>query len=135
MYSNQARDCSKLIPKEWKPLDIKSLTSLSTNISPRTSIYAVCFSLLKIYPEVLKYYFHSFHITEIFFILLCGSVGKESACNSGVTGDMGSTPESRRSPGKGNGNLLQYSCLENPMDRGAWQARVLEVRKNRTWLS
>ena len=45
---------------------------------------------------------------------------------------MGSTPESGGSPGKGNGNLLQYSCLENPMDRGAWQARVLEVTKNWT---
>ena len=85
------------------------------------------FALLKIYPEVFKYYFHSFYITEIFFILLYGSVGKESACNSGVTGDMGSTPESRRSPEKGNGNLLQYSHLENPTDRGAWQAIVHEI--------
>ena len=57
----------------------------------------------------------TFYITEIFFILLYGSVGKESACNSGVTGDMGSTPESRRSPEKGNGNLLQYSGWENAM--------------------
>ena len=43
--------------------------------------------------------------------------GKESACQ---TGDMGSTPGSGRSLGEGNGNPLQYSCLENPMDRGAW---------------
>ena len=46
-----------------------------------------------------------------------GSVGKESACNSG---DMGSIPGLGRSPGEGNGNPLQYSCLENPMDGGAW---------------
>ena len=46
---------------------------------------------------------------------------KESTCNSG---DPGLIPESRRSPGEGNGYLLQYSCLENSMDRGAWQAIV-----------
>ena len=45
-----------------------------------------------------------------------GSDGKESACN---VGDPGSTPGSGRFPGEGNGNPLQYSCLENPMDRGA----------------
>ena len=49
------------------------------------------------------------------------SVSKESACNAG---DLGSIPRSGRSPGEGNGNLLQYSCLENPMDRGAWHATV-----------
>ena len=43
--------------------------------------------------------------------------------------DAGSIPESRRSPGIGNGNLLQYSCLKNPMDRGAWQATVHGVTK------
>ena len=47
------------------------------------------------------------------------SVGKESACNAG---DLGSIPGSRRSPGEGNRNPLQYSCLENSMDRGAQQA-------------
>ena len=47
--------------------------------------------------------------------------GKESACS---TGDSGSTPELGRSPGGGNGNSLQYSCLENSMDRGAWQAML-----------
>ena len=49
------------------------------------------------------------------------SNGKESACN---VGDLGSIPGLGRSPGEGNGNPLQYSCLENPMDRGAWQAIV-----------
>ena len=46
-----------------------------------------------------------------------GSDGKESAYNSG---DLGSIPGLERSPGEGNGNPLQYSCLENPMDVGAW---------------
>ena len=55
--------------------------------------------------------------------------------NSGDTGDSGSIPESRRSPGVGNGNPLQYSCLENPLDKGAWQATVHEVAKSPTQLS
>ena len=46
--------------------------------------------------------------------------GKESACNVGAAGDMGSIPESGRSPGGGHGNPLQYSCLGNLMGRGAW---------------
>ena len=53
-----------------------------------------------------------------------GSVGKQSACNAG---DSGSISGLGRSPGEGNGNPLQYSCLENPMDRGAWWAIVYGV--------
>ena len=49
------------------------------------------------------------------------SEGKVSACNAG---DPGSIPGQGRFPGEGNGNPLQYSCLENPMDRGAWQSIV-----------
>ena len=45
---------------------------------------------------------------------------EESTCNAGDTGDKGSIPGLGRSPGGGHGNPLQYSCLENPMDRGAW---------------
>ena len=48
-----------------------------------------------------------------------GSYGEESTCNSE---DLGSSPQLGRYPGGGNGNPLQYSCLENPMDRGAWWA-------------
>ena len=48
--------------------------------------------------------------------------GKESACSAGATEDPGLIPGSGRSPGKGNSNLLQYPCLENPMDRGSWWA-------------
>ena len=54
---------------------------------------------------------------------------KESACNARDTGDMGLIPESGRSPGEGNGNPLQCSCLENPMDKGAWWATVHGVGK------
>ena len=61
-----------------------------------------------------------------------GSEGKASACNAG---DPGSIPGSGRSPGEGNGNPLQYPCLENPRDRGAWWATVHGVAKSRTRLS
>ena len=54
-----------------------------------------------------------------------------SACN---VGDRGSIPGSGRSPGEGNGNPLQYSCLEKPMDRGAWYSIVHGVAKSRTRL-
>ena len=56
-------------------------------------------------------------------------------CSCYNAGDPGSIPGSGRSPGEGNGNPLQYSCLENPMDGGAWQATVHGVAKSRTQLS
>ena len=57
-----------------------------------------------------------------------GSVSKEYACSAG---DLGLIPGSGRSPGEGNGNPLQCSCLENPMDRGAWLATVHGVTRVR----
>ena len=67
-------------------------------------------------------------------IPLDGLSGKESACNAGDTGDMGLIPGLGRSIGGGNNNPLQYSCLENPMDRGVWRATVNRVAKSRTQL-
>ena len=61
-----------------------------------------------------------------------GSDDKASARNAG---DLGSIPGLGRSPGGGNGNPLQYSCLENPMDGGAWWATVHGVSKSQSWLS
>ena len=61
-----------------------------------------------------------------------GSDGKASACKAG---DPASSPGSERSPGEGNGNLLQYSYLENSMDRGAWLATVHGVSKSWTPMS
>ena len=58
-----------------------------------------------------------------------GDIGKEPACNAGDVRDMGSIPGSGRSPRGGHGNPLQYSCLENPMDRG-----IHRVTKSWTWL-
>ena len=59
----------------------------------------------------------------------CSSDGKEAACSGG---DLGSIPGSGRSPGEGNGNPFQYSCLENSMDRGAWQVTVYGVAQSWT---
>ena len=65
--------------------------------------------------------------------LLCGLSGglegKESTCNAE---GLGLIPGLGRSPGEGNGNPFQYSCLENPMDRGAWLATVHSVTKSQT---
>ena len=63
---------------------------------------------------------------------LVGSVLKESTDNEG---DVGSIPGLERSPGEGNGNLFQYSCLENPTDRGAWWAAIHGIAKSRPPLS
>ena len=61
-----------------------------------------------------------------------GPDNKESSCN---VGDPGSVPGKGRSPGKGNGNPLQFSCLGNPLDRGVWWTTIYEVAKSRTRLS
>ena len=61
-----------------------------------------------------------------------GLVGKEFACSAGDTDRCGFDPWAGRSPGGENGNPLQYSCLEIPMDRGAWWATVHGVRKSQT---
>ena len=71
---------------------------------------------------------------DVYFLLVrtltpSGSDGKEYACNAG---DLGLIPGSGSSPGGGHGNLLHYSCLENPMDRGAWWATVHGIAKSRT---
>ena len=59
-----------------------------------------------------------------------GLAGNESACSAGDMGDAGLIPGSRRSPGEGNGNPLQYSCLENSMDGGAWWAIIHGVAES-----
>ena len=58
-----------------------------------------------------------------------GTVVKNLPANAGDVRDVGSIPESGRSPGGGLGNSLQYSCLENPMDRGDWQVTVHRLQR------
>ena len=64
-----------------------------------------------------------------------GTVVKSPPANAGDAEATGSIPGSGRSPGGGKDNPLQYSCLENPMDGGAWQATVTGVTKSQIWLS
>ena len=64
-----------------------------------------------------------------------GSVVKNQPANAGDAGNVGSVPGFGRSPGERNGNPLQYSCLENPRDRGAWHTAVHGVAKSWTGLS
>ena len=72
------------------------------------------------------------HILIYYMDFPGGSYCKASSCNAG---DLGPIPGSGVSPGEGNGNPLQYSCLENPMDREAWQTTVHGITKSRTRLS
>ena len=72
-------------------------------------------------PESGKFCISDLSLLNIIMGFPGGSDVKESACNAG---DLAFIPGSVRSPGRGHGNLLQYSCLENPMDREAWQAMV-----------
>ena len=74
--------------------------------------------LVQVYSKVIQLYIYTYNV---YGGIPGGSDGKESACNAG---DLGLIPGLRISPGEGNGNPLQYSCLENSMDRGAWWATV-----------
>ena len=94
----------------------------------------------------LYYFFFSHLVLGTFFTPIFGftnhkirpsqvAVVKNLPLNAGDTGDVGSIPGPGRSPRGGNGNSLQYSCLENPMDRGAWPATVHGVEKSQTGLN
>ena len=90
--------------------------------------FAIVFTFSWIYYKLSKYHFKG----------LPGQLsGKEpaSSVSTGDTEDAGSIPGLARCPGGENGNPLQYSCLENPIDRGAWQARVHGIAKSQTGLS
>ena len=96
------------------------------------------FSFLSFLIFLNSYILYSFiqdiHLTRCKCCCMClrWLRGKESACQAG---DVGSIPGSGRFPGVGNGNPLQYSCLEDSKNRGAWQTTVHSVVKSETWLS
>ena len=114
--------------KKWTRLHVSPppLSTTSTALGPP---FALTTSLVKDFlqawpapPRGILRILHSRSLHTYCFLLQSfpgGSDSKASACN---LGDLGSIPESGRSPGEGNGNPLQYSCLENPMDGGAWQS-------------
>ena len=82
-------------------------------------LYPYNFAIVQLLNKIR---FNNYHIPG-------GSVGKESTCKVGATGDAGSILGWGRSPGEGNDNPLQYSCLENSIDSGAWWATVHWVAK------
>ena len=97
-------------------------------VSPETDLLP---PWLSIFRPLTVYEGSNFFISSS--VLIKGGLdGKASVYN---TRDSGSIPGLGRSPGEGNGNPLQYYCLENPMDRGAWNATVHGVTKSRTRLS
>ena len=109
-------------PCQWKP---RVLTTGPPGKSPIVLItYMLVFSNFKI--PWTKY---SLSVGQLF---PNGSVGKKSTCNAGDTGDGSLIPGSGRSPGGGNGNPLQYSCLKHPMERGAWRTSVHGIAKSQT---
>ena len=84
-------------------------------------VYCIVHGVAKSWTQLSDFHFHP-----------GGSVVKNLPANAGHSGDRGSIPGSGRSPGEGNGNPLQYSCLENPMDGGVW--RAMRVGHNSTLL-
>ena len=98
----------------------------------------MCASLSQVFQQHRRAFTHSFSLcvslSEIFSISSFpgGTTGKESTCQCR---DMDLIPESGRPPGGGHGNPLQYSCLGNPTDRGAWWAPVHSISKSQTQLS
>ena len=133
----------------WNVLKL-SMRSISSNVSFKTciSLLSFCFDDQSIgVRRVLKSptIIVLLSISPFMSISVClmyweislrrfpgGSDGKVSACNAG---DLGSIPGLGRSPGEGNGNPLQYSCLENSVDGEAWWATVYGITKSRTGLS
>ena len=117
--------------------DVFIILNISLQISPnlfnKGKRLRILFTLKLLTSEVVELIAFRFGPCEgISWGFSSGSDGKESACNAG---DLGSIPGSGRSPGEGNGSPLQYSCLENSMDRGAWWTTVHEVTMSQTRLS
>ena len=98
--------------------------------------YHICLSLRVKFKRTFQITVFPYKSKKCLFFFGCisflsGSMVKNPPGNAGDLGDEGSNPGLERSPGEGNGNPLQYSCLENPMDRGAWQTTVQGVAKVR----
>ena len=125
---------------KWHHMVFVFLQLISLSAMPSRSIHVVandrillwCRLMLSPYLDYVLIHGSANIFLISSFHFFGGSEDKASTCNAG---DLGSIPGLERSLGEGNGNSLQYSCLENPMDRGAWQATVHGVTKSRTWLS
>ena len=107
-------------------LEIQNPSVVCTIFSDKSKSLDLCKKQWIVSPLFLYLYFKIYILIFKNMSYHSGSVGKESACNAG---DAGLTPGLGRSLGGGHGNPLQYSCLENTRDRGAWWAIVLRVTK------
>ena len=100
------------------------IPQFSPAVQPDYNLNCVFIKSMSIHPVTI---YHDLHYSWGF---LNGSVMKNPPAMQGATGDVGSIPGLGRSPREGNGNPIQYSCLENPMDRRAWWAMVHGVAKS-----
>ena len=125
------------------PLDRQEAGVLGSPLAPWLAFRHRCRAQqrphLKVLPHhllITSFQVNYFHVSECWLPHLMGfpggSDGKEPVCNAG---DLSSIPGLGRLPGEGSGYPLQYSCLENSMDKGTWGATVHMVTKSRTWLS
>ena len=128
--------CQRLLLPNWLHLQRHLITSLrESHLFSAAGMIVYFFVFVKLVFVLLFSYcgqvssFSFFTTINNIMGFSGGSDSKASTCNAG---DPGSIPGLERSPGEGNGNLLQYFCLGNSMDRGAWQAPVHGVAKSRT---
>ena len=113
----------------WKaPVELNSVQNYFKSLQKRCIKHCVLKCLICQHESFFGVQICEVEIEES---LLGDSLGKESTCKAG---DLGLIPGLGRSPGEGSSNPFHYSCLENPMDRGAWWARVHGVTKSRTEL-
>ena len=111
--------------RKWQPTPV----FLPENPMDRGALWVTVHGVTKSHTRLKQ---PSVHWVKCFTI---GSAGKESSCNAGDTGDVDLIPGLGRSSGGGNGNPVQYSCLQNPKDRGVWWVTVHGVARSQTWLS
>ena len=111
-------------------LSCPTVCRLDLSFPTRNQILVLCIG-----KWILKHWTIEEILTIKLFLIKGFPGGSEVKASAFNTGDLGSIPGLGRSPRDGNGNPLQYSCLDNPMDRGAWWATVHGVAKSRTRLS
>ena len=116
-------DYIKLITFTW------TLLAWQTNRPTKDPSLSIIKTQMTKWEKTFAKYFRNKGLTSWIYGLSQWLINKESVCNAG---DLGSIPGSGRSPGGGNGNPLQCSCPENPMDRGPWWATVHRVTKSQT---
>ena len=138
-FDTTGRNCSEKHMKNISRIVKLDCSQLYKSSSFKSICSTLCQTLCKMKNNASCYSFWLSWRDKMELILLLGkrgfpdgSVGKESTCSAG---NPSLIPGSRRSPGEGNGNPLQYSCLKNPRDRGAWRGAVRGVTKSQMRLS